>query len=239
MSDPRKNTADQWIGLLHVMRSAAEKTDTGGGGDDPGNGGGDPGNGGGDPGSGGGADPGNGSADPGSGSGSPGTGDVGTNPGTGGSGTGAADNGGIDGVGSATTETRNGQTVTIVTLDETKLEERLAAEEPGAVVTIPVNTHSEAVISELNGQMVKTMEASEAILEIRTDRASYTLPAKQIRIDAISEQIGTEIALRDIKVRIEIAEPPAETVRVVESAAADGSFALVVPPIEFTVRAVH
>lgn len=141
--------------------------------------------------------------------------------------------------GTLETGTRDGRTVATVTLDENRLEERLAEEGRGTVVTVPVSAGSEIVVGELNGRMVKAMEASEAILEIRTDRAAYTLPASQIRIDALSELIGSEVALQDIKVQIEIAEPAAVTVQAVESVAADGSFTLVVPPIEFTVRAVH
>ena len=160
-------------------------------------------------------------------------------PATGNTGVDVLVNGKAESAGTMTTGTRNGQTVTTVTLDENRLEERLAEEGRGTVVTIPVNTGTEVVVGELNGQMVKSMEASEAVVEIRTDRASYTLPARQINIDALSGQIGAEVELRDIKVQIEIAEPAADTVRVVESAAADGSFELVVPPLEFTVRAVH
>jgi hypothetical protein len=148
-------------------------------------------------------------------------------------------NGKAESAGTLETGTRDGRAVATVTLDENRLEERLAEEGRGTVVTVPVSAGSEIVVGELNGRMVKMMEASEAILEIRTDRAAYTLPASQIRIDALSELIGSEVALQDIKVQIEIAEPAAVTVQAVESAAADGSFTLVVPPIEFTVRAVH
>ncbi|REK56570.1 MAG: hypothetical protein C6W55_07420 [Thermobacillus sp.] len=148
-------------------------------------------------------------------------------------------NGKAESAGTATTGTRNGRTVTTITLDESRLEERLAAEGPGTRVTIPVGTGSEIAVGELNGQMVKAMEDHEAVLEIRTDRAVYTLPAGQIHIGAIAGRIGSEVALQDIKMQIEIAEPSAESIRLVENAAADGSFTPVVPPIEFTVRAVH
>ncbi|CAK4868608.1 unnamed protein product [Aphanomyces euteiches] len=57
-------------------------------------------------------------------------------------------------------------------------------------------------------------------MQIRTEQATYTLPAQQINIDAISEQVGKSVDLQDIKIQIEIAAPTADTVKVVEDAAA-------------------
>jgi hypothetical protein len=138
-----------------------------------------------------------------------------------------------------TTTGVNGQTTTTVTIDPQRLEQRLAAEPAGAVIAIPVAGRADVVIGELNGQTVKTMENKEAVLHIETDRATYTIPARQMNIDAISRKLGAAVALQDIKVRIEIASPNAETARIVENAAAAGEFSVVVPPISFTVRAVY
>jgi hypothetical protein len=74
---------------------------------------------------------------------------------------------------------------------------------------------------------------SRLVVEFRTERATYTLPAQEINIDAISEQFGTNLSLQDLKVKIEIADPSTETVRVAEDAASRGGFALVVPPLNF------
>lgn len=148
-------------------------------------------------------------------------------------------NGKEENAGTATTGQRNDQTVTTISVDHKMLDDKLAAEGLHAVVTIPINTKSDVAIGELNGQMVKSMETKQAILEIKTDRATYTLPAAQINIDAISGQLGSSLDLQDIKIQVEIGVPPAETVKVVENAAADGSFAIVVPPMEFTVRATY
>ncbi|MBP1994297.1 S-layer homology domain-containing protein [Paenibacillus eucommiae] len=77
------------------------------------------------------------------------------------------------------------------------------------------------------------MESKEAIVEFKTDKATYRLPARQINIDAISEQLGSGVAPKDIIIRIEIAEPPADTVQIVEL----GGFGLVLPPLEFAITA--
>nr|WP_306566824.1 fibronectin type III domain-containing protein [Paenibacillus elgii] len=123
--------------------------------------------------------------------------------------------------------------VTTVTLDQNKLEERLAKEGKSAVVTIPVNTASDVVIGELNGQMVSRMEAQQAVLEIKTDRAAYRIPARQINIQSISNQVGRSAALQDIKVQIEIAVPKTPV------PAPEGTITIVAPPLDFAVRAIY
>ncbi|RKP46283.1 S-layer homology domain-containing protein [Cohnella endophytica] len=148
-------------------------------------------------------------------------------------------NGKVESAGTATTTTVNNQTVTTVVIDPKKLEEKLAKEGQHAVVTIPVTAKSDVVIGELNGQMVKNLEGKQAIVELKTDKATYTLPAQQINIEAISNKIGKSVALQDIKVQIEIAAPTADTVKVVANAAEKGTFTLVVPPVEFTVKATY
>ena len=124
-------------------------------------------------------------------------------------------------------------------MDQKKLDERLAAEGQHAVVTIPIDQQSDIFVGELNGQMVKNMEDRQAVLVFKTENATYTLPAGQINIGAISKQAGELIALQDIKVRIEIADPTTNTLEIVENAAAKGQFTLVGQPLSFTVKAVH
>ncbi|WP_415841069.1 S-layer homology domain-containing protein, partial [Paenibacillus typhae] len=146
-------------------------------------------------------------------------------------------NGKVENAGTAATAEVNGQQVTTIIVDEGKLQKRLDEEGTGAVITIPVSTKSQVLIGELNGRMVKNMENQQAVVEIRTEKATYTLPAGQVNIDALSKQFGTNLNLQDIKVKIEIAEPQAATVRVVEAAANQGGFSLVVPPLNFRVTA--
>ncbi|MDR9857582.1 S-layer homology domain-containing protein [Paenibacillus sp. VCA1] len=148
-------------------------------------------------------------------------------------------NGNSEKAGNITTSKRDGQTVTTVALDPKKLEDMLQAAGQHAVVTIPVTADSDTFASELNGQMVKSMETKQAVLEIKTNRATFTLPAQQIDIDSISNQIGKSVALQDIKVRIEMATPAPDKVKALDKAAADGSFTLVAPPVEFTIRGIY
>jgi hypothetical protein len=104
-----------------------------------------------------------------------------------------------------------------------------------ATVTIPVTAGSDVVVGELTGQMVKDMETKAATVEVRTDSATYTLPAQQINIDAVSAQLGQSVALKDITVQIQIATPTNETAQIVENAAKAGEFTIVAPAVNFTV----
>ncbi|WP_256718129.1 chitobiase/beta-hexosaminidase C-terminal domain-containing protein, partial [Paenibacillus borealis] len=148
-------------------------------------------------------------------------------------------NGKVERAGTATTSTVNGQSVTTVVIDQKKLEERLAAEGQGALITIPVISSSNIVIGELSGQMIKSMEQKQAVLEFKSGNATYTLPAAQINIESISTQLGASVALEDIKIQIEIAKPTADTLRIVENSAAAGEFTLAAPPLNFVIRAQY
>ncbi|MDG0795120.1 hypothetical protein OMP38_33065 [Cohnella ginsengisoli] len=146
-------------------------------------------------------------------------------------------NGKVESIGAATTSTRLNQTVTTVIVDEHKLEQKLAAEGQKSVVTIPVNTKFDVVIGELSGRMIQSMEQKQAVIEIKTDKATYTIPAQQINMGSISKQLGNTIALQDINVQIEIAAPNENTVKLTESSAQKGNFSIVVPSIDFMIRA--
>lgn len=148
-------------------------------------------------------------------------------------------NGKTENAGTITTSKVNNQTITIVVVDPKKMEDKLAMEGQHAVITIPVNMKSDVVVGELTGQMVKNMEQKQAVVEIKTENASYTLPAQQININSISEQLGKSVNLQDIKVSIEISKPPAETVKIVENSAAKGEFMIVAPPLDFTVKSTY
>ncbi|MFC4597438.1 S-layer homology domain-containing protein [Cohnella hongkongensis] len=148
-------------------------------------------------------------------------------------------NGKVENAGTATTAKQNGRTVTIVAVDPSKLEAKLAAEGQHAVVTIPIRPDSNVVVGELNGELIKHMEQKQAVLEIRTDKASYKVPAEQIRMDAVAAQIGKDAALQEIKVQIEISEPTEETVKAAENSAVQGQFTIVAPTFNFKVRATY
>ncbi len=148
-------------------------------------------------------------------------------------------NGNAVSAGTAADSREEGKTVTTISVDERKLEQKLVAEGNHALVVIPVNSGADTVVGELNGRMVRNMENQQATLEVRTSSATYTLPASQINIDAVATQLGRNVALADIKVRIAIAGSPADTVKVVGNAAAEGGFSLQVPAVDYSIRCTY
>ncbi|MCI3919674.1 DUF5011 domain-containing protein [Paenibacillus sp. TRM 82003] len=148
-------------------------------------------------------------------------------------------NGKAEQIGTAVASSLNGQSVITVTVDETMLNERLEAEGQGAVITIPVSAGSDKNVGKLNGLMVKHMETKQATIELRTDRATYTLPVRQIDIDALAQRFGAELALQDIAVHVEIAAPSSERMTQVGEAAERASLTPIAPPLDFRVYATH
>lgn len=144
-------------------------------------------------------------------------------------------NGKAENLGTEVTKTVNGSTTTTIVMDDKKLDEKLNNEGNHSIVSIPVKSQTDVVIGELTGQLVKSMENKEAVLEIKTENVSYTLPASQINIDAVSEAIGKSVELKDIKVQIKIAKSTEETVKIIEDSARAGNFTVVAQPIDFTI----
>lgn len=138
-------------------------------------------------------------------------------------------------IGKIATTQEGDKTVTTVSIDPSKLEQKLSQESKGVIVTIPVNSKSDVVVGELTGEMMKSMEDREAVLQIKTEDVIYTLPAAQINMDVISQQMGSQVALQDIKVNITIATPSADTLKVVQDTAKKNEYQIVIEPVEFTI----
>lgn len=148
-------------------------------------------------------------------------------------------NGRAESAGTAVTSDRNGQSVTTVTLDPVKLGQWLSAGEDGAIISIPVSGGADIAVGQLNGQLIKGMAGKKAVLELKTDIASYIVPAEQIDIDATAAQLGVSSAdLQEITIQVEIAAPTASQLQAAQKAAEQGDFTIVIPPVSFTVRAV-
>ncbi|MEK4664661.1 S-layer homology domain-containing protein [Priestia sp. FSL H7-0729] len=148
-------------------------------------------------------------------------------------------NGKVERIGTSKLSESNGRSINTITVDSAKLDEKLSTEGDGATVTILLNTTSDVVIGELNGQMIKNMEDKRAILKIQAPFATYTLPSQQINIQALSTQLGQSIDLKDIQIQIEIATPGAEMLKIVADAAEKNGFTLVAPTHNFEARGTY
>jgi cell division septal protein FtsQ len=148
-------------------------------------------------------------------------------------------NGKVENAGTATVSEQNGQTITTIVVDQAKIEQRIDKEGQNAIITIPVTATSDVIIGELNGQIIKNMEQKQAQLIIRTPKGTYTLSAAQIDISAISEQFGTGIALKDMKVQISISVPTADVLKRIEMLSGKEGLTLVAQPLDFTVKVTY
>lgn len=181
----------------------------------------------------------NGGSNPGNNGGSNGGGTSTTAPETGSSRIDILINGKAVSTGEAITIEKNGKTVTTVVFDEQKLGQLLAVQGDSAVVTIPVHNGSDIVIGQLNAQMLKVLGEKKAVIELQTDRATYTVPVQKIDMNAVNSQLGDSVHLQDITIQFEIAATSEEMTKVVERAAALEEFTLVVPPIDFAIRVMN
>ena len=148
-------------------------------------------------------------------------------------------NGKSEDLGSSKITTVGGKTINTVVLDSDKLIEKLESVKSQSVITIPADKGSDTVIGELNGQTVKVMESKDSALVIETERASYTLPAKEINIQKITQSFGADVPFEKIKVRVQVAEPSDSMIKIVEDSSKSGNFNIVVPPVEFQVDCVY
>lgn len=146
-------------------------------------------------------------------------------------------NGQVVSAGTVKESTRNNQSVLTIIVDQDKLTERLASEGQNPVITILMSSKSDIAVGQLTGKMVKDMENKNATLELKTDKASYFLPASQIEIDSIQSQLGSSVSLQDVVIHIEIAEIVQAMANVVENAAKQGEFTVIAAPVDFTVSA--
>jgi len=144
-------------------------------------------------------------------------------------------NGKAQNAATATMSKIDNRSVLTFAVDEKKLEQKIEQEGNNSIVTIPVKKSSDVVVGQLNGQMVKYMESKEAVLEIKTENITYTLPASQINIDSVSDKIGKQIELKDITVDVKISASPDATVKLVEDTAAGKNYKVVLKPVDFDI----
>lgn len=129
----------------------------------------------------------------------------------------------------------DGKSVLTFTIDDNKVKEKIEQEGNNAIVTIPVKKSADIYVSKLNGQIVKYMESKQAVLEIKTENATYTIPAAQINIDKLSEQIGKQIELKDITVDIKISTSSDATAKLVKDTANSKGYKVVINPVDFDI----
>ncbi|OPX45620.1 endo-1,4-beta-xylanase A precursor [Ruminiclostridium hungatei] len=134
-----------------------------------------------------------------------------------------------------TTSEHGGETIIAISIDSQKLEKKLDSEQEKSVITIPLG-EIKADAGILTGDIVKELENNQAIFEISNGNATYILPAKVIDIDTIAEQLDSEAALSDIKVKIKVSKASAESEERLKRSAEIGKFSIEVAPVDFSIE---
>lgn len=132
----------------------------------------------------------------------------------------------------------NGQNVATVTVNTQAITNLIQQNGAGITIAIPVTATADVVKAELPGTLIQTMQASQVIVKVETAAASYAIPSNDI-VEAIKAEFGTDTALANVSVNIQIAEPPAAQVKIVQDTAAKNNLQVVVPPVEFDVSCTY
>ncbi|ANY67213.1 hypothetical protein BBD42_12610 [Paenibacillus sp. BIHB 4019] len=139
----------------------------------------------------------------------------------------------------AQTSVQNGRKTVQLDVDNEKVLKQIDTTGIKELV-LPIQDSTVAVVNGgLNGQLVKELEKRGATVKIETPAASYTLPASDINIDAISAQVGTTVKLSDIKIIISITAADNATINTVQSQASKQGVSVVGAPVNFEVIAQY
>lgn len=147
-------------------------------------------------------------------------------------------NGKPESAGTAVQSKRNGQSVTTVSIDPEKVQQWIVSKE-GTIITIPITEGTDVLIGQLNGQLLKEMAGRKAVLELKTDHATYIVPVERIDIEANAAELGVSLEdLDKMNIQLEIAKPTAAQLQSAKKAADQEGFSIIITPVAFTVRAV-
>lgn len=132
----------------------------------------------------------------------------------------------------------NGESITRITVDSDILKKLIEHEENKPLITIPFSDN-DICENILTGQIIKDMQAKEAIVEIKNSKEKYTLPASAIDIDYISTKLGKTVQLKDIKVNIRISELSNSKFNNIKDKLENDNTKLISIPVEFNISCVY
>ncbi|NCB42624.1 MAG: hypothetical protein EOM59_08395 [Clostridia bacterium] len=104
----------------------------------------------------------------------------------------------------------------------------------GGTLTVEFQTEAPIIHGEISADALSYMQDRDAMFEIITQQVVYRLPSREIDLDEIALRMGVD--KEDITISIEISQSAPETIEFVQSLANDGTFQLVVDPVDFEIR---
>ncbi len=134
----------------------------------------------------------------------------------------------------------NGKKTTTVNVDETEVQKTLNEMEKTdpdkeKKVVIPVNNNSDKVVGELKASTLKAMADMDAIIEIKTENATYTLPANTVKFDEIVKKLGGNPELKDIEVKVTVTKATDDKADKIKDEAGKKGYELKGKPVEFEI----
>ena len=137
-----------------------------------------------------------------------------------------------------TTETKEGdKTVVTVQLDDQKTESLIKNMKDNSKLTIPVKGNADEARGAFSGAIVKKLQDKNIDLEIQTEKAEYKIAAGEIKVDEIAKNLGENIALKDVKININIKDATKELSAALDKKAGEKNVTVLVKPLDFEVKA--
>lgn len=133
----------------------------------------------------------------------------------------------------------SGATTTTVIVDTSLVDTQLSSAGSGATVTVPISGDETIKTGVLTGAMVKQMEDQGATLQVTTGDVTYVIPANEINVDDAADTFGSNVALSDINVTVQIESLTGTEAKFVAETTAGSGYTLMLQPVTFTVTAEH
>lgn len=129
-----------------------------------------------------------------------------------------------------TTKNENGKKHIVLNIIDKMISDML---KESLTITIDVKNGSNVVIGNFKGITIKNMQEKNAVLQIRTENASYIIPISRLNIEKISSDLGADF--NNITISIKIEESSNEKNALIEKTANKHKYQIVVKPLDFDI----
>ena len=137
-----------------------------------------------------------------------------------------------------TVNPQTGKVTATIVLDEKRLLS-LAQMQRGTTVPIIVTDESDKYNIPLSGVLVQAMSNGQLVLDIQTPVGNYTLPMSALNLAQLAAQWGADSGRTGVLFQVSIGNSDAAAVALMEAAAAQGGYNIVVPPVDFVITATY
>jgi subtilisin family serine protease len=137
---------------------------------------------------------------------------------------------------STVTSLLDGQTTTIVTIDEAKALASLEQNAAALNLVLFVDNTTAAVNTELSSGLISVLTARNGSVEVQTAIGSYILPTAEIKMLDLGQQLG--VSAQNIKIVVSISSVKADQANTLKTITTKNGLIQLVNPIKFRVEAV-